>query len=127
MAKILINVDSKSLGFDSNDKLVVKIAPKTDHPYQGLSFNANGEIIATKGRDGSSGSGIRNYPGNGIGPPSQASNVPLPIIGMNSTVSRHKSYTGSNTFIKENDGVIMSTISNQSVVGGLAYYIIQQS
>lgn len=127
MAEIRINVDAKSLGFDSNNKLVVKIAPKANHPYQGLSFNGSGEIIATKGADGSSGSGIRNYPGNGVGPPTQASNVSLPIIGMNSTVSRHKSYTGSNTFIKENDGVIMSTVSNQNITGGLAYYIVHQT
>jgi hypothetical protein len=43
---------------------------------------------------------------------------------MNSTVSRHKSYNGSNMFIINNEGVKMSTVENGSIVDGLAYYMI---
>ena len=43
---------------------------------------------------------------------------------MNSTVSRHQSYTGTNQNIKDNDGVVMSVITNGNITGGLAYFII---
>ena len=65
-----------------------------------------------------------NTPGNGIGPASYSPTHALYIVGMNSTVSRHQSYTGNDSFIKSNDGVKMSTVENGIITGGLAYHML---
>lgn len=119
---IKVNVDNKSIESDSNNKLKLKLSTQQN---QGLSFDANGKLTATKAEPvPPSPTSTVNTPGNGIGPTSYESTKPLYIVGMNSTVSRHQSYTGTNTFIKNNDGVVMTTMQNGNVVGGLAYYML---
>lgn len=108
-----LNPDNKSLGFDSN-KLCVKISPDSDN---GLSIDGNGDVVATKAPDGDPGTGgTMNTPGNALGPSNATATTPLRIIGCNTTVSRHKKYSGSDTFIQDNDGPVMTKLSNQTLV-----------
>lgn len=117
-----LNPDNKAIGFSGN-KLCIKISSK---PNNGLSF-ITGILTATKAPDGSGSSGgTMNTPGNGIGPISSTPSTTLDILGMNSSVSRHKKYTGGNTFIRENDGPVMTKLNNGSLVsnGSIASYMI---
>ena len=102
-AKFKINPDLQTIEFD-NSKLCLKISSKANN---GLSTTLN-MIIATKAPDGSPGSsGTMNTPGNAIGPIDATSSTQLQTVGFNSTVSRHKKYTGTDSFLKNNDGVII--------------------
>lgn len=74
---------------------------------QGLSFDAEGNLIGTPG---TASGGVKNKPGNAIGPTTAAVTDTLDIVGMNSTVSRHMKYTGGSAFIRENDGPVMTKL-----------------
>lgn len=117
-----LNPDSQTVGF-SNNKLVLKISAKANN---GLSF-VDGKIVATKAPDGSGGSGgTMNTPGNAIGPIDATENTSLNKVGFNSTVSRHKKYTGSDNFIQANDGPVMTKNENGQMVPykSIAHYMI---
>jgi hypothetical protein len=120
--KFKVNVDNRTIQTDANGKLTIKLSARQN---QGLSFDANGKLIATKAEpvEPSPTSNV-NTPGNGIGPASYSPTHALYIVGMNSTVSRHQSYTGNDSFIKSNDGVKMSTVENGIITGGLAYHML---
>ena len=114
-----VKVDNTTVKSEENGKISLKLSSE---PNQALSFDENGKLIAV-------GSGLVpsssiNTPGNGIGKPTDTNTEPLYTIGMNETVSRHQSYTGTNQNIKDNDGVVMSVITNGNITGGLAYFII---
>lgn len=126
LRKIMLNPDNSTLWVTTTRGLEVLIDDTL--PDNGLSINSNGEIIATKGEPGKAGtSGSVNLPGNGIGDPSLKTTDPVHLIGLNSTVSRHKHYTGTDENIKRNDGVFVSSVdSNGNLVEGcLAHHIIR--
>lgn len=115
-----VNVDETTLTEDSNGKIKLKLSADADN---GLSFDSSGNLIATPG---SSGSGIFNLPGNGFG--TTTSMDPMTTAGLNSTVSRHKKYTGNSAFIHNNDGVVVTKLTNGSIdTNCLAKYIIDQA
>lgn len=124
-AKFKINPDLQSIEFD-NSKLCLKISSKANN---GLSTTLN-MIIATKAPDGSPGSGgTMNTPGNAIGPVDATSSTSLQTVGFNSTVSRHKKYTGTDSWLKSNDGPVMTKLSGSSLVanGSIASYMISRA
>jgi hypothetical protein len=117
-----INADETTVGFDGN-KVCLKISAKA---YNGLSFN-DGKIVATKAADGTGGDpATSNKPGNGIGPVTADADTYLGIVGYNSTVSRHKKYTGTDRFIQENDGPVMTKMDGDHLMAGasIAAYMI---
>jgi len=83
MPSISINYDERVISSDSSGKLSIKISEYQDN---GLSYDSNDEIIATKGLDGISGNGgTMNLPGNAIeGDMEKGINV----VRCNKTVSR---------------------------------------
>lgn len=122
---IKVNVDNKTIISDANNKIALNLAPSTSHPDQGLSIDGNGKLIATRATPVEpSPTSTVNTPGNGVGSPSYTPSSALATVGLNSTVSRHQSYEGTDSFIKNNEGVIMSTITGENITGGLAYYMI---
>lgn len=115
-----VNVDETTLTEDSNGKIKLKLSADADN---GLSFDSSGNLIATPG---SSGSGIFNLPGNGFG--TTTSMDPMTTAGLNSTVSRHKKYTGNSAFIHNNDGVVVTKLTSGNIDANcLAKYIIDQA
>ena len=120
--KITLDPDGQSIGF-SNNSMVLKLSAKANN---GLAFS-NGKLVATKAPDGSGGSGgTMNTPGNAIGPVDVTENTSLNTVGFNSTVSRHKKYTGTNSWLRTNDGPVMTKNSNGQMVpyGSVAHYMI---
>lgn len=120
--KITLDPDGQTIGF-SNNSMVLKLSAKANN---GLSFS-NGKLVATKAPDGSGGSGgTMNTPGNAIGPVGATENTSLNTVGFNSTVSRHKKYTGTNSWLQANDGPVMTKNSNGQMVpnGSIAHYMI---
>ena len=84
-------------------------------------------IFTASNPDGSGGSGgTMNTPGNAIGPVDVTENTSLNTVGFNSTVSRHKKYTGTNSWLRTNDGPVMTKNSNGQMVpyGSVAHYMI---
>lgn len=125
LIRLRLNPDQSSLGFNNN-KLVLKISSKTNN---GLSLSG-GKLIATKAPDGASGSGgTMNTPGNALGPTTATENTSLPKVGCNSTVSRHKKYSGTDTFITENDGPVITKVVNESLPreSSIASFMIYKS
>ena len=123
--KLKINPDLQTVNAD-NSKLKLKISAKENN---GLSIT-DGKIVATKAADGSPGSGgTMNTPGNAIGPTDATSSTSLQTVGFNSTVSRHKKYTGTNSWLKSNDGPVMTKLSGSSLVanGSIASYMISRA
>lgn len=123
--KLKINPDLQTVNAD-NSKLKLKISAKENN---GLSIT-DGKIVATKAADGSPGSGgTMNTPGNAIGPTDATSSTSLQTVGFNSTVSRHKKYTGTNSWLKSNDGPVMTKLSGSSLVanGSIASYMISRT
>ena len=123
--KLKINPDLQTVNAD-NSKLKLKISAKENN---GLSIT-DGKIVATKAADGSPGSGgTMNTPGNAIGPTDATSSTSLQTVGFNSTVSRHKKYTGTNSWIKSNDGPVMTKLLGSSLVanGSIASYMISRA
>ena len=123
--KLKINPDLQTVNVD-NSKLKLKISSKENN---GLSIT-DGKIVATKAADGSPGSGgTMNTPGNAIGPTDATSSTSLQTVGFNSTVSRHKKYTGTNSWLKSNDGPVMTKLSGSSLVanGSIASYMISRA
>lgn len=116
-----VTVDSKTITFDEHGAMKLKLSSAEN---QGLSFDSSGNLIATPGS--SSGSGIFNIPGNCIGPADNNDmSITLDIVGMNSTVSRHKKYEGQSEFIRANDGVVISKLSGNTIASDcVAYYMI---
>lgn len=117
-------VDESTLTYDANGRIKLKLSTRANN---GLSFDASGNLVATPGS--SSGTGIYNVSGNAIGPSDLTNehiNDPLTIVGMNSTVSRHKKYTGSSAFIHNNDGAVMSKMTANGDIDPdcIAYYMI---
>lgn len=81
--KVVINTDNKSLYVNESGELVAKIS---NEPNNGLSFNEDNKIKATKGADGSPGiGGTMNLPGNGI---EGEVNKGIITIRCNNSVSR---------------------------------------
>lgn len=80
--KIIIDYDSNAISIDNHNGLSLKISSEKDN---GLSYDSEDKIIATKGPDGTLGTGgTSNIPGNGIdGIVGQGVN----IIRCNKTVS----------------------------------------
>lgn len=116
-------VDNTSITSDANGKLKLKISADSDN---GLSLDSSGNLIATPGS--SSGTGIYNTPGNAIlgtvNPDTHKANQII-TVGMNSTVSRHKKYTGQDNVIAENDGPVMTKIEGTSLsTDCIAYHMI---
>lgn len=108
-----VKVDSSTIITDENGKLKLKLSSDANN---GLSFDASGNLIANPGS--SSGTGIYNTPGNAIlGVVNQTTHKADPIItvGMNSTVSRHKKYTGVDNVIIENDGPVIVKMSGTTI------------
>lgn len=116
-----VTVDSNTITFDEHGAMKLKLSSAEN---QGLSFDSSGNLIATPGS--SSGSGIFNIPGNCIGPADNNDmSTLLDIVGMNSTVSRHKKYEGQSEFIRANDGVVISKLSGNTIASDcVAYYMI---
>lgn len=120
--KLQLNPDNLTLEFDNN-KIKVKRSTKENN---GLSF-VNGKLVATKAPDGSGGTpGSSNTSGNAIGPITADATTPLPVVGFNSTVSRHIRYTGVDEFIIENDGPVMTRMDGDHLLvdGSIAAYMI---
>jgi hypothetical protein len=112
-------VDNETIRSD-NGVLKLKLSGDAD---QGLSFDSSGNLIATPGS--SSGTGIYNVSGNGIGPTTAAMDEGLQIVGANSTVSRHLKYTGSSSFVINNDGPVMTKLNGNSIATDcIAYAMI---
>ena len=124
MRKITLQLDPDLQTIDFNgNKMCLKIS---DKPNNGLSF-VNGKLVATKAPDGTPGSGgTMNTPGNALGPITSTESTYLQTIGFNSSVSRHKKYTGMNTFLQDNDGPVMTNNHNGEMVpnGSIATYMI---
>lgn len=123
--KIKMNPDLLTIKFD-NSKLALKISSKENN---GLSIS-NGMIVATKAPDGTPGTGgSMNTPGNGIGPIDATATTSLQTIGFNSSVSRHKKYTGTNSWLKTNDGPVMTKLNGDILVadGSVASYMISRA
>lgn len=119
MIQLKVNVDESSITSD-NGVLKLKLSSE---PNQGLSFDSSGNLIATPGA--SSGTGIYNTSGNGIGPTNAGMSDPLNVVGMNTTVSRHQKYTGMDNFIQENDGPVMTKLSGNTIANDcIAYFMI---
>ena len=122
--KLALSVDDETLTINNENKVEIKISADANN---GLSFDNNGKLIATKAGGGSS-SGA-NTPGNAIGPATTdtTASTPLSILGFNSSVSRHKKYTGTDPFIHENDGPVMTSFENGSLsTQCIAQYMIDQ-
>ena len=101
-----LSPDMKSMNF-FNNKLCIEISQKENN---GLSTH-NGSLRGFSGPDGPDGDpGTMNVPGNALGPYNATESTPLKIIGFNNTVSRHKRYTGSDEFVKDNDGMVMTKL-----------------
>lgn len=111
MAQLKLFVDEQTIKINNNGKAELKLSTDANN---GLSFDENGKLIATKGSGSSSSDG--NTPGNAIGPIDATSSQKLPILGYNSSVSRHQKYPGSDPWIKNNDGPVMTKLEN----GGLS-------
>lgn len=107
MAQLKLFVDEQTIKINNNGKAELKLSADTDN---GLSFDANGKLIATKSAGGGSSDG--NTPGNAIGPLDVTSSQKLPILGFNSSVSRHKKYPGTDAWIRNNDGPVMTKMEN---------------
>lgn len=78
-----ICLDERIFGKDENGVIYIKLSTKA---YNGLSFDEEGNLVLTPGKDGHNGvGGGMNIPGNGI-----AGNVGegMEIIRCNSTVTR---------------------------------------
>ena len=124
MGEIILRLkpDLQTIDFNGN-KMCLKISAKANN---GLSF-VNGKLIATKAPDGTPGSGgTMNTPGNALGPITATESTYLQTIGFNSSVSRHKKYTGADTFLQDNDGPVMTNNYNGEMVpnGSIATYMI---
>lgn len=122
---ISLNPDDRSIGFNNN-KMQLKISPDANN---GLSFE-NGKIVAKIGPRGDSSAGQMNVSGNGIGPINIPDiEDPLPTVGFNSSVSRHKKYGGDNAFLKENDGPVMTRLDGNTLVanGSIASWMIKRA
>ena len=117
-------VDNKTLTTDENGKLKLKLSPDAN---QGLSFDENGNLVANPADGGVE--GIYNTGGNAIGPTGVEADEELPIIGLNSTVSRHKKYTGDYIIFRyNNDGPVISAFTNGSISDQcIAYYMIHNN
>lgn len=111
MPQIQLFVDEQTIEINNNGEAELKLSADADN---GLSFDENGKLIATKSAGGGSSDG--NTPGNAIGPIDATSSQKLPILGYNSSVSRHQKYPGSDPWIKNNDGPVMTKFEN----GGLS-------
>ena len=116
-------VDESTLTTDSNGKIKVKLSADENN---GLPFDASGNLIATPGS--SSGTGIYNNPGNGIAGVVNSETHKMDnvtVIGMNSTVSRHKKYSGADQSMINNDGPVLSKLSNTTITNDcIAWYMI---
>jgi hypothetical protein len=116
-------VDEMTLTTDANGKIKVKLSADANN---GLSFDASGNLIAIPGS--SSGTGIYNNPGNGIlGTVNSETHKAdtIEIVGMNSTVSRHKKYSGTDQVVVDNDGPVMSKLSDTTITSDcIAYFMI---
>jgi hypothetical protein len=120
-----LNPDDQTIGFSGN-KMCLKISSKANN---GLSFN-NGKIVATKAPDGTPGSGgTMNTPGNALGPINSTETDSLAIVGFNSSVSRHQKYTGEDTFLKANDGPVMTKLEGDHLKpnASIAIYMIMHA
>lgn len=112
-------VDNSTIISD-NGVLKLKLSGAAD---QGLSFDSSGNLIATPGS--SSGTGIYNVSGNGIGPTAAVMDEELQIVGANPTVSRHVKYTGSSAFLMNNDGPVIIKLNGDSLATDcIAYAMI---
>lgn len=123
--KLELNPDMQTLGFSGN-KMCIKISSKENN---GLIFK-DGKIFARKAANGTDGwGGTMNTSGNAIGPITSTETDHLETIGFNSSVSRHKKYTGSNSFLKDNDGPVMTLLEEGSLKekGSIASYMILYS
>lgn len=107
MAQLKLFVDEQTIKINNNGKAELKLSADADN---GLSFDENGKLIATKSAGGGSSDG--NTPGNAIGPIDATSSQKLPILGFNSSVSRHKKYPGTDAWIRNNDGPVMTKLEN---------------
>lgn len=107
MPQIQLFVDEQTIKINNNGEAELKLSADADN---GLSFDENGKLIAAKGSGSSSSDG--NTPGNAIGPIDATSSQKLPILGYNSSVSRHQKYPGSDPWIKNNDGPVMTKFEN---------------
>lgn len=106
--KLQIKADNSTVDFNGN-KLKLRISSKENN---GLSI-VDGQLVATKAPDGEGGSGgTMNTPGNALGPSDATESTSLSKIGCNSTVSRHQKYDGSDRFIMNNDGPVMSVVDH---------------
>lgn len=100
--KLKLKVDNRSIMVDNNGNACLKLSSDAN---QGLSFDQNGRLIATKNNANVDG----NTPGNALGPITATASTSLPILGFNSTVSRHLKCTDtSRQFAIENDGPVMT-------------------
>lgn len=110
--KLQIKADNSTVDFNGN-KMKLKISSKENN---GLSI-VDGKLVATKAPDGEGGSGgTMNTPGNALGPSDATESTSLSKIGCNSTVSRHQKYDGSDRFIMNNDGPVMSVVEDHVLV-----------
>lgn len=127
---IRLNLDPKGVLYTGRRGLSIDLyAPDTEHPYQGLYIDAEGRLMAQRGRKGEDGDGEVNLPGNGIGNPGMSpspTNTDLHLISANETVSRHQQYSGDDDEIKSHDGVVMTKVDGEGhILGGcLAYEIL---
>ena len=116
-----LNPDNVSIGFDGN-KMCLKLSTKENN---GLSF-VDEKVVATKAPDGQGTVGTMNTSGNAIGPTDASDSDPLIKVGFNSTVTRHQKYTGDDTFLRANDGPVMTKNENGAMVENksIASYMI---
>ena len=125
---IEIKVDDASIHFENN-ALALKISNETVNGIpNGLFIDSEGRLAAKRGAKGDSGAagGATNISGNGIGPIGAGDNDPLITVGFNSSVSRHKKYTDTDIFLKNNDGPVMTKMNGNTLVdkGSIASYMI---
>lgn len=120
-ATMKVVVDNKTVVSD-NGVLKLKISAMANN---GLSFDANGKLIATPGGGTPVPGSIYNTPGNAIAPADASPSTELTVVGLSSNVSRHQKYTGDSQFVRDNEGVVMTKLSGDTLTNDcVAYYMI---
>lgn len=124
MPKLVILVEESDILTTSDGKLKLKLSPKENN---GLQIK-DGKLVGVRGPAGKPGSGNnQNTVGNAMG----TGDGVMPIISMNSTVSRHKKYTDKNSssypYLHENDGVVMTSPNGgMNDNGSVAYFMYKK-
>lgn len=124
LPKLTVNIEESDLQYDANGGMTLRLSPDAGN---GLRIQ-NGKLVGVKGPQGDPGTGSnQNNVGNAMGNGTSS----MPVVGMNSTVSRHKKCHDSSkskySFIHSNEGPVMSDYNGyMSDHGSVAYFMYHQ-